>query len=142
MSTTYIDTAHLKDVSAIVKDVSETAVALGTDPEAMDDIAVALHEALTNSIIHGYQHEPGYVEIEITREDNDLLVHVRDKAPLFDPITVPAPDISLPLDQRAYGGMGIHMMRNFTDELRYQITNNHQNELILVKKNAFSGNGD
>ena len=128
----------VKDISVIVKEVTETAVALGSDLEAANDIALALYEALANSSIHGYQRQPGYVEIGIHQRSEDLFVCLRDQAPLFDPMVVPIPDTSLPLVQRGFGGMGIHMMRNFTDELRYQVTDADQNEVILIKKRAFS----
>lgn len=137
MDTTLQLTAGLEDIVKITDFVTETAVALGSDLDAVGEIIVALHEALSNSIIHGYQRQPGLLEIEVRRQADNLAVYLRDQAPLFNPLLVPTPDISLPLEKRAYGGMGVHMMRNFTDELQYQIINNHQNELILVKKDAF-----
>lgn len=137
MNNTLCQTADLSDISNICNFVTETAEAMGSDPEAAGEIVVALHEGISNTIIHGYKRQPGTIEIEVKRQSDDLLVYLRDEAPLFDPLTVPTPNISLPLEQRAYGGMGIHMMRNFTDELHYQITDSGQNELVLVKKAAF-----
>jgi len=137
MDSTLRLTAGLEEIATIRDFVTETAVALGSNPDAIGEIIVALHEAISNAIIHGYQRQPGIIEIEVRRQGEDLVVYLRDEAPLFNPMTVPPPDITLPLNQRAYGGMGIHMMRNFTDELRYQITDSAQNELILIKKAAF-----
>jgi serine/threonine-protein kinase RsbW len=127
----------IKDVSVVVKKVAATAVGLGGDPDAVDDIVLALYEALANSIIHGYQNQPGQVEIEIQQQGDDLLICLRDKAPLHNPLTNPAPDTALPLAQRGFGGMGIHMMRSYSDDIRYQVTASNQNELIFVKKNVF-----
>ena len=42
-----------------------------------------------------------------------------------------------PLAQRPLGGMGVHMMRNYTDELHYNVTPDGRNQLTLVKYNAF-----
>ena len=137
MDTTLRVTADLQDIVRITDFVTETALVLGGDLDAVGEIIVALHEALSNTIIHGYHRQPGIIEVEVKRQGDDLAVYLRDEAPLFDPRIVPTPDISLPLDQRAYGGMGVHMMRNFTDELHYQVTDSNQNELILVKKAAF-----
>jgi anti-sigma regulatory factor (Ser/Thr protein kinase) len=137
MNNILCQTADLTDISHICNFVTETAESLGSDQEAAGEIVVALHEGISNTIIHGYKRKPGIVEIEVKRQGDDLFVYLRDEAPLFDPLTVPTPDISLPLDKRAYGGMGIHMMRHFTDELHYQLTDSGQNELVLVKKAAF-----
>lgn len=138
MATIDASIAALKDVSVIVNEVRETAVAIGSNLDAVEDIIVALHEALTNSFIHGYQRQPGQVTIEVKQHNNDLWLCLRDKAPLFNPLTVPTPDTALPLEERGKGGMGIHMMRNFTDDFHYHITDTQQNEVILIKKDAFS----
>jgi serine/threonine-protein kinase RsbW len=66
-----------------------------------------------------------------------LLIKVLDDAPLFDPTATPTPDITVPLAQRPFGGMGVHMMREFVDELKYQVTANGRNQLTLVKHHAF-----
>ena len=74
--------------------------------------------------------------IEIAQAGKDLQIKLRDQAPTFDPTTVPTPDVSVPLGQQPYSGMGVHMMRSFTDELRYRVTDEGENELILVKFDA------
>ena len=137
MVTIYALISELKDVSVVVSEVRETAVTLGSTPDAVEDLALALYEAIVNSSIHGYQHHPGQIEIDLQQHGEDLLISLRDDAPLFNPLHAPKPDISLPLEQRRLGGMGIHLMRNFTDELHYQIIDTDQNEVILIKKNAF-----
>lgn len=129
--------AHLQDIPTIIKFVTETAVSLGSTVDSVEEIIVAVDEAVSNAVIHGYQRQPGLLEIEVKRLGSDLAVYMRDGAPLFDPTVMPTPDITLPLDQRLPGGLGIHMMRHFTDELRYQVTADQQNELTLIKKNAF-----
>ena len=47
---------------------------------------------------------------------------------------VPVPDVALPLDRRSVGGMGVHMMRQLTDELSYRTHCDGWNELVLVKR--------
>lgn len=108
----------------------------GADPDAVADMIVAMNEATVNIVRHGYR-QPGLVEVGLFRQANALRIELRDDAPLFDPTTAPTPDITVPLAQRPYGGMGIHMMREFLDELHYQMANG-RNLLILVKYNAFS----
>ncbi len=47
------------------------------------------------------------------------------------------PLLTSPLAQRPFGGMGIHMMREFLDELTYKATTDGRNQLTLVKHQAF-----
>jgi len=108
----------------------------GADSEAVAEMIIALNEALVNVVRHGYQ-QPGHVEVIFWRQAGSLLVAVFDEAPLFDPTSVAAPDITAPLGQRPFGGMGIHMMRQFVDELKYQATADGRNQLTLVKHHAF-----
>lgn len=135
VSTQY-QAAELADLAAIRQFIEETAALLCGEPDPVSDLILAVNEAVTNIILHGYQNQPGYVRVELQLMGNDLEVRLIDRAPNFDPTNVPVPDITLPLNQRPYGGMGVHMMRKFSDALRYQLTPEGENELIFVKKDA------
>jgi len=128
--------AELKDLASMRAFIKESAMMLGGDAEPVSELQIAVNEAITNIILHGYQDKPGYIEIFIERETNDIHLRLLDSASAFDPTTVPSPDITIPLEQRPYGGMGIHMMRSFTDELRYRLTADGMNELNFTKRNA------
>jgi len=109
----------------------------GADPEAVAELIIALNEALVNVLRHGYQQQPGRVEMTLLRQVDALQIELLDEAPLFDPTAVPTPDITVPLAQRPFGGMGIHMMREFLDELTYKATTDGRNQLTLVKHHVF-----
>jgi anti-sigma regulatory factor (Ser/Thr protein kinase) len=126
------------DVDTLRHQLEAAIVAVGGDPEAAADMILALNEALVNSVRHGYQGQPGWLRLEIWRDGRSLIVKQYDAAPPFDPTAVPPPDTTLPLALRPLGGMGIHMMRHFTDDLHYAQTTNGYNELTLVKHNAFT----
>lgn len=128
--------AEKKDLGVISRFTEAVMAAIGVEQEIASELVLAVHEATANVIIHGYKDKPGYVVIEIAQAGKDLQIKLRDQAPTFDPTTVPTPDVSVPLGQRPYGGMGIHMMRAFTDDLRYQVTDEGENELVLVKYEA------
>ena len=137
MKTVYNLVAGVKEISQINAFVTETAVELGCDPEAVDDLVVAVHEAIANIVVHGYQKQAGFIEIEFERKEDDLYIFLRDEAPHYDPTTHPIPNVSAPLEQREVGGMGVHMMRNFADEMQYKVNALGQNELLFVKQDAF-----
>ena len=126
-------TAELKNLSQI-RDFIETSVTtLGFEPDIIPNIQLAVDEAATNVMLHGYQGQGGSLEIEVERLKGDLLVYLRDEAPPFDPTTVPPPDLTLPLSQRPIGGLGVHLVRRAMDEVSYRVTASGGNELILVK---------
>lgn len=126
--------AHLKNLTLIRRFIEQGAAALGASPEAVDDLVLAVDEAVTNVIIHGYHSEPGTIDIELRREGDMLVILLGDQAPPFDPNTVPPPDISVPLERRPFGGLGVHLMRLSVDEFQYQAGLSGRNVLTLRKR--------
>jgi serine/threonine-protein kinase RsbW len=127
---------ELKDLAEVRSFVEEAATAVGGEQDAVSDLVLAVNEAVCNIITHGYGNQPGIVTIDVSQDGENLEIRLRDQAPTFDPTSVPVPDITIPLNQREYGGMGVHMMRSFTDNLTYRATADGWNELILVKYDA------
>ena len=128
------------EAAALRQAIEQAILAAGGNADATADMILALNEAVVNSLRHGYQEQPGLVEIEVWRQAQTLVVHLRDSAPLFDPTLSPTPDTTRPLTSRPLGGMGIHMMRNFTDELHYQATRDGRNQVTLIKYHTFPQN--
>jgi serine/threonine-protein kinase RsbW len=133
--------ATLPDLEDMRRFVEQAAAELGASEDAVGELVLAVNEATTNILLHGYRGRAGHVDIVVERAGSDLLIRLHDAAPLFDPTLVPAPDVTLPLEMRAPGGLGVHMMRQFTDELRYRVTETGQNELILVKRDVLPAPG-
>lgn len=129
---------NLDDITPLRQELERVMVAQGGDPEAVADLILALNEALVNSARHGYQGQPGLLRLEIWRNGRSLVVKQYDSAPPFDPTAVPPPDTTRPLALRPLGGMGVLMMRHFTEELQYERTPDGQNLLTLVKHEAFA----
>ena len=135
-------TAELKNLSEIRRFVQETASSLGVDPAMVHNAPLAVDEAVTNVIVHGYQGQGGAIEIEMSREGDALVIRIRDEAAPFDPTIVPPPDLTLPLAQRIPGGLGIHLIRQIMDEMTHRITPQGGNELTLVKRGIVGGNNE
>jgi serine/threonine-protein kinase RsbW len=125
--------AELENLAVMRNFVQKSATALGVDPAVISDVVLAADEAVTNVIVHGYQGRQGTIEIKVEWEAMDVLVHVRDDAPPFDPTSVPSPDLTRPLEERSPGGLGIYLIRQYVDEVIHRITPQGGNELILKK---------
>jgi serine/threonine-protein kinase RsbW len=125
------DVAQLAAIRAFVEQHSQ---ALGVDEATIYDLVLAVNEVATNIMIHGYRRQPGEIEIDLRRQGDAIEIRLRDQARLFDPTRVPAPDLNLPLHKRPLGGMGVHVTRQIMDAIRYRVTPEGGNELILVKR--------
>ena len=66
--------------------VREFAREAGASPELIDDVQLAVSEAVTNVVLHAYpEAEPGPVAVEGRVEDDELLVDVRDEGSGMEP---------------------------------------------------------
>ena len=94
---------------------------------------LALDEIVSNVIRHGWKDEGEHqLFVQVSRTESELTVEVEDDAAPFNPLEVPAPDISLPLQDRPIGGLGIHLVRQIMDGLEYRRQDG--NNLLVMKK--------
>lgn len=126
--------ANVDNLAEMRDFVEQAAINMGASRKCVEDMVLAMDEAATNIIVHGYRGEPGFIEISVAYDGRALKVTLQDQAPLFDPRCVPEPLLTLPLEERPLGGLGVYIMRALTNELHYCVTVDEKNELTLVKK--------
>ena len=86
----------------------------------MNAADVALEEHLTNVLNYGYEASaPRRVVVDLKLDNGSLCVDVADDGKPYDPLARPPVDTSLPLEEKPIGGLGVHLMRQFMDELSY-----------------------
>ena len=102
-------------------------------PETLNmTINLALEEAVTNVMLYAYPGEKGKVLIEAEKTPQRITFVISDSGIPFDPTQNPEADITLSAEERAIGGLGIHLVRQIMDDIRYERKDN-QNILTLVK---------
>ena len=130
--------ADVQQLASIREFVEARAGALGVDPSAVYDLVLAANEIATNIVVHGYRGRPGAIEVEIQSAGDTVTIVLRDQSPPFDPTQAAAPDITVPLERRRPGGMGIHLTRRLTDALLYRTTRGGGNETTLIKRGVIA----
>lgn len=128
--------AGLTDLSDIRQFIEVISTEKGGPDDVASELVLAVNEAVTNIIVHGYDTKTGFVSVSIKQDGADIVISLRDKAKPFDPNSISSPDTTLPLEMRQPGGMGIHMMRSFVDEMKYHRTEDGENVLTMVKRDA------
>jgi serine/threonine-protein kinase RsbW len=97
--------------------------------EALGDLKLAVTEACTNSVRHGYSNQEGTVEIVYELQPDRLVVEVSDDGPGFDPAGDRPSEENL-----AEGGLGIAIIRAVSDEFEAgERTEGHGSRLRFVK---------
>ncbi len=97
-------------------------------------IILAVDEAVSNSIEHGYGNNPtGRIEIGVESDETRFQIVIRDYCKAFDPDTVPNPEMRDHVAAGKKRGRGILLMRQIMNEVRYEDQGGIRNELTLVK---------
>lgn len=106
----------------------------GQGPGFAMGMLLCLDEIATNIIRHGYNGEPGEIEMGMKVEDGLFELRLRDWATPFDPTQAPEPDLTLPLEERPIGGLGIHLVRKTMDSVVYAAPPGGGNELTMTRR--------
>jgi serine/threonine-protein kinase RsbW len=94
---------------------------------------LALEEALANIITYGYDDtNPHEIAIEFLSDGKVLTISIIDDGHEYDPTVREDPDITLSVDDRPIGGLGIFLIKKIMDRVEYQRKNN-KNHLVLTK---------
>jgi serine/threonine-protein kinase RsbW len=84
----------------------------------IDDIAIALTEAVSNAMMHGNKHdETKKVTIEICEKPDKMVITILDEGGGFDPINVADP--LLPENLLKESGRGIFILNSLMDGVNF-----------------------
>lgn len=74
-----------------------------------------------------------WVELTVTRKDNEIEIGFRDGGVEFNPLAKDDPDIDAPLESRQIGGLGIFICKQMMDSVTYHYENG-SNLFTMTKK--------
>jgi anti-sigma regulatory factor (Ser/Thr protein kinase) len=109
------------------------ALEAGIAPEPLHKIQLAVEEYLTNVFNYAFdQQQDHQVKVSLRLENSDLSIEFEDQGRPFNLLEHPAPDLTLPLDQRPIGGLGIYMIKQSMDRVDYRRIGG-KNVVVLTK---------
>lgn len=125
---------RIKELQRLSIFVEETIDNWGLMPAMAMTLNLVLEEAFTNIVNYGYDDDQTHeVELKIEKQSDRLIVTITDDGVAYDPTLRADPDVSLPAEERAIGGLGVYLIRKMMDEVAYQRIGN-VNQLTMVKK--------
>lgn len=106
----------------------------GIDEQTRYDLKLAVDEACTNIITHGYAGmNPGSIILALDVDALRVVMTITDFGHAFEPAEAPMPDVQAALDDRPMGGFGLFFIYQTMDEARYETTEDG-NCLTLVRR--------
>jgi serine/threonine-protein kinase RsbW len=95
----------------------------GVSEETLYDIQLAVDEACTNIITHGYANmDPGSIILDLELKPEYLRVYLTDFGHSFEPGNVSVPDVDAPIEERELGGFGLFFIQQSVDQMEYRVT--------------------
>jgi serine/threonine-protein kinase RsbW len=124
----------LRDFRDFIKE--HCAGRLGVSGAMIYDLQLAVDEACTNIMTHGYAGmDPGSIILDLELAPERITVTLTDFGRAFEPGHAPAPDVNAPLEERGLGGFGLFFIQQSVDQMDYKVTEDG-NRMILVKNVA------
>ena len=102
--------------------VAIAAFASQLDPtiEELADIKTAVSEAVTNSIIHGYDKKQGIVKIMAKLTENEIIIEISDKGKGIENVDVAKEPLYTTKPNLERSGMGFTIMESFMDKMEVE----------------------
>ena len=130
-------TLHIKndpEQFALLYDFLEMqAKSCGIDTALLMQIKLAMDEAVTNVIQYAYPGMEGDIGIDMGCDDGLLKIVITDNGIPFNPLETREPDITLPLEERPIGGLGIFLVKQLMTDVRYERSEG-KNRLTMTKE--------
>jgi anti-sigma regulatory factor (Ser/Thr protein kinase) len=113
-----IDLAEIDRVNAAF---AEFAEARHLPAKIRRTMRVVFDELLNNAISYGFRgRDAGAITVDVGLTDSQLSVTITDDGQPFDPLQTDPPDTSRSTQERKIGGLGIYLVRQAMDEVRYE----------------------
>lgn len=99
-------------------------------------VRMVVEELVVNIVNHAYpEGDEGYIDVEIERQDERIILCFRDGGIPFNPLEQEPPDTTLPISQRPMGGLGIYLVLKYVDTIAYEYSNNENVLTVSLKIN-------
>ena len=115
-------TAHTDGLARCRELTQQVCTRLGLESEDAHAIQLAVEEACTNVVVHGYKGvSAGSLGLSFALLDgHHLLARIHDHAAPFHPDQAPTPDLSSDVDDRPVGGLGWLLIRQMMPPIDYR----------------------
>jgi len=123
-----------KNLNIVLSKINEALEKHNPPMKSRLQLEMAIEELFVNICSYAYPDE-GDIVIQYCVEDNSLKVIVNfiDNDIPFNPLEKEEPDLSLGVEEREIGGLGLTLVRKNVDSLDYKYENNYN--ILTLEKN-------
>ena len=127
--------SDLAEVGRLNEMLSERWAEQDLPPDLEMPVTLALEEVLSNVIRHSAEGVSPEISVRFTFAPEVFEFEVIDNGEEFNPLELPPFNVDAGLEERRAGGMGVHIVKQLADEVRYQYREG-KNSFVFRKKLA------
>lgn len=125
---------ELEQLTRLYEFLNQQASAFGLEEQLLMQIKLAVEEVVTNVILYAYPDRKDQdIRIDMNLENGLLTIVITDNGIAFNPLEREEPDISLPMEERPIGGLGIYLVKQLMTNITYTRSSG-KNTLTMTKK--------
>ena len=124
----------ISEVSRLYEFIEKVGNDFSLTPDIVFNLNLVLEEAVVNIINYAYPKEDHqHIYLSAKMRDDSIVLVLTDTGKEFDPTAAPEADVTLSADEREIGGLGIFLIRQIMNEVKYERIEG-KNVLTLEKK--------
>ncbi|MCR5733706.1 MAG: ATP-binding protein [Lachnospiraceae bacterium] len=134
--------AVLENLERVNDAIEQVLVPAECPMKVLIQVKIAVEEMFVNVCHYAYEDEIGMITVaadivdiadkETGKLKKGVKVVLTDQGIPYDPLAKEDPDVTLSLEERPIGGLGIYMVKKSMDEVFYQYENN-SNIFTMIK---------
>lgn len=127
--------ATIENLSKVMEFVDEQLEQLECPMKTQMQVDVAVEELFSNIAYYAYNPGIGSATVRVEAAENPLAVVITfiDNGIRFDPLAKADPDVTLSVEEREIGGLGIYMVKKTMDDVSYEYKDGQN--ILRIKKN-------
>jgi serine/threonine-protein kinase RsbW len=124
----------ISEISRLNEFIEEIGNEFSLAPDVIFNLTLVLEEAVVNVINYAYpKEEHEYIYLSARMHEGSIVLVLTDTGKEFDPTAAPEADVTLSAEDRQIGGLGIFLIRQIMNEVKYERIEG-KNVLTLEKK--------
>jgi len=126
----------LQDIQPVINYAVSAAYEAGLSDPELQRIRLAVDEIATNIVTHGYEEagRSGDLSISAEYDEGQFTIYLEDTGEEYDPRNTPPPDLTVSLEKRPLGGLGIYLALWAVDQFHYEHKQNLNRSILIMQK--------
>ena len=130
---TFKQEANIDNYDELCSWIEKTRAEWNISKELANKIDICVEEVFANILHYAYSDKVGMFEVELKKTEDNIILEFQDEGVVFNPLDKPDPNLHLPPDKKALGGLGIYLTKKMSDNVVYKRENNKNILTIMFK---------